>query len=472
MAGVEQKRQQFKRDTAPSEKELAFMTPIQSRAVLVSQAGACNDLDERELGFQKLKVSIHEKLVDSLDLSMLADIRQKELESEVQAIAGDICKEHAPGVSDDELQRLLDEIHSEMFGLGPIEVLMEDDTVSDILVNGPYEVYVERFGQLERSEVIFADSDHLVRIIQRVVSRVGRRIDEVSPMVDARLADGSRINAVLPPLAVDHPTLSIRRFGKQPLRISDLVESGSLSPNMAEFLIAAVDARISVLISGGTGAGKTTFLNALTEYIPSDERLITIEDSAELRLSHKHVIRMETRPENTEGAGEVTQRDLVRNSLRMRPDRIIIGEVRGGEALDMLQAMNTGHEGSLTTIHANDSRDALSRLEMMVAMAGFELPIPVVRQYMATGITLVVHLARLKGGVRRAMKISEVVGVENDEILLEDVFGFEQTGVDETSTARGQFYATGYRPACLDRMRASGVRLGDETFDQQCLASL
>jgi pilus assembly protein CpaF len=472
MAGVEQKRQQFKRDTAPFEKELAFMTPIQSRAVLVSQAGACNDLDERELGFQKLKVSIHEKLVDSLDLSMLADIRQKELESEVQAIAGDICKEHAPGVSDDELQRLLDEIHSEMFGLGPIEVLMEDDTVSDILVNGPYEVYVERFGQLERSEVIFADSDHLVRIIQRVVSRVGRRIDEVSPMVDARLADGSRINAVLPPLAVDHPTLSIRRFGKQPLRISDLVESGSLSPNMAEFLIAAVDARISVLISGGTGAGKTTFLNALTEYIPSDERLITIEDSAELRLSHKHVIRMETRPENTEGAGEVTQRDLVRNSLRMRPDRIIIGEVRGGEALDMLQAMNTGHEGSLTTIHANDSRDALSRLEMMVAMAGFELPIPVVRQYMATGITLVVHLARLKGGVRRAMKISEVVGVENDEILLEDVFGFEQTGVDETSTARGQFYATGYRPACLDRMRASGVRLGDETFDQQCLASL
>jgi pilus assembly protein CpaF len=472
MAGVEQKRQQFKRDTAPFEKELAFMTPIQSRAVLVSQAGACNDLDERELGFQKLKVSIHEKLVDSLDLSMLADIRQKELESEVQAIAGDICKEQAPGVSDDELQRLLDEIHSEMFGLGPIEVLMEDDTVSDILVNGPYEVYVERFGQLERSEVIFADSDHLVRIIQRVVSRVGRRIDEVSPMVDARLADGSRINAVLPPLAVDHPTLSIRRFGKQPLRISDLVESGSLSPNMAEFLIAAVDARISVLISGGTGAGKTTFLNALTEYIPSDERLITIEDSAELRLSHKHVIRMETRPENTEGAGEVTQRDLVRNSLRMRPDRIIIGEVRGGEALDMLQAMNTGHEGSLTTIHANDSRDALSRLEMMVAMAGFELPIPVVRQYMATGITLVVHLARLKGGVRRAMKISEVVGVENDEILLEDVFGFEQTGVDETSTARGQFYATGYRPACLDRMRASGVRLGDETFDQQCLASL
>lgn len=448
------------------------MTPIQSRAVLVSQAGACDDIDESELSFQKLKVRIHEKLVDSLDLSMLADVREEELEGEVQAIASDICKENAPGVTDDVLQRLLDEINSEMFGLGPIDALMEDDHVSDILVNGPYEVFVERYGRLEKSDVIFADADHLVRIIQRVVSRVGRRIDEVSPMVDARLADGSRINAVLPPLAVDHPTLSIRRFARQPLRLDDLVESGSLSQDMAEFLIAAVDARISILISGGTGAGKTTFLNALTEYIPGDERLITIEDSAELRLSHKHVIRMETRPQNTEGAGEVTQRDLVRNSLRMRPDRIIIGEVRGGEALDMLQAMNTGHEGSLTTIHANDTRDALSRLELMVAMAGFELPIPVVRQYMATGLTLVVHLARLKGGVRRVMKISEIVGVRDEGVILDDVFGFEQSGVDETSTARGQFYATGHRPMCLNRLRAAGVRLADEIFDQRRLASL
>jgi pilus assembly protein CpaF len=300
-----------------------------------------------------------------------------------------------------------------------------------------------------------------------VVSRVGRRIDEVSPMVDARLPDGSRVNAVIPPLALDGPTLSIRRFGKHPLQVEDLIEGNSIHPDLVEFLAAAIDARVSFLISGGTGAGKTTLLNALTKFIPLDERLITVEDSAELQLQHRHVVRLETRPPNNEGAGEITPRALVRNSLRMRPDRIIIGEVRGAEALDMLQAMNTGHEGSLTTIHANDARDALARLELMVAMSGFELPIPVVRQYVASGIALVVHLARLKGGVRRVMQVSEIVGVKEGGFHLEDVFGFEQTGVDEVGVAQGEFYFTGYRPLCLSRLRAAGIRLSDELFDKR-----
>jgi pilus assembly protein CpaF len=424
-------------------------------------------VDESELRFQRLKVRVHERLVDSLDLSMLAHVPQGELEKEVRLVGEEVAREEAPRLSADERTRLLDELYDEVFGLGPLEGLMRDEAVCDVLVNHPHEVYVERHGRLERSDVIFADEAHLMRIIQRVVSRVGRRIDEVSPMVDARLPDGSRINAVIPPLALDGPTLSIRRFGKSPLQIDDLVDSRSIHEDMVEFLAAAIEARISFLISGGTGAGKTTLLNALTRYIPCDERMITIEDSAELRLQHRHVIRMETRPANTEGSGEVSQRSLVRNSLRMRPDRIIIGEVRGAEALDMLQAMNTGHEGSLTTIHANDTRDALARLELMVAMAGFELPIPVVRQYIASGLSLVVHLARLKGGARRVMRVSEITGFRDGGLQLEDIFGFEQTGVDDTGTAQGEFYVTGYRPTCLSRMRAAGIRLPDEMFDKR-----
>lgn len=448
------------------------MSPIQSKALLDSPVCMADSIDEHELAFQKLKVSIHEKLVDSLELSMLAQVRQEELEAEVRSIAEELCEEMAPNAGPDECRRMVLELVDEVFGLGPIESLMSDPHVTDILVNGPYEIYVERFGQLEQAETIFADEEHLIRIIQRVVSRVGRRIDEVSPMVDARLEDGSRINAVLPPLSLDSPTLSIRRFGANPLRMDDLIENSAISHDMVEFLAAAVDGRISMLISGGTGAGKTTFLNALTEYIPGDERLITIEDSAELQLAHKHVVRMETRPENTEGSGEVSQRELVRNSLRMRPDRIIVGEVRGGEALDMLQAMNTGHEGSLTTIHANDAYDALARLEMMVAMGGFDLPIPVIRQYMSCGVTLVVHLARLKGGVRRVMQISEVTGTSNGQLDLETIFNFEQTGIDELGKARGDFRATGYRPNCLTRLRSAGIRLPDELFDQRRLTAV
>jgi len=446
------------------------VTSMQSRTLMVESEDGEQVVDEDELRFQQLKVSVHEKLVDSLDLSLLAHVAQSELEKEVRAVAEEIVREEVPKLPGDERNRLLDELFHEVFGLGPLEPLMQDEHISDILVNHPHEVFVEQFGRLEKSNVIFADDAHLMRIIQRVVSRVGRRIDEVSPMVDARLPDGSRVNAVIPPLALDGPTLSIRRFGKRPLQVEDLTDSNSIHADIVEFLSAAVEARVSFLISGGTGAGKTTLLNALTRFIPLDERLLTVEDSAELRLLHNHVVRMESRPPNTEGAGEITQRSLVRNSLRMRPDRIIIGEVRGAEALDMLQAMNTGHEGSLTTIHANDARDALARLELMVAMAGFELPIPVVRQYIASGLSLVVHLARLKGGIRRVMRVSEIVGLRDGGLQLEDIFGFEQTGVDDTGVAQGEFYVTGYRPLCLNRLRAAGIRLPDEMFDKRRIA--
>ncbi len=445
------------------------MAPMQSRTLMVAPESDPSGVDPNELEFQQLKVDIHEKLVDSLDLSMLAHVPQQELELEVREIAAEVIVDEGRQrtISESNRERLLDEIFDEAFGLGPLERLMQDDAISDILVNHPHEVFVERHGRIEPTGVVFADEAHLIRIIQRIVSRVGRRIDEVSPLVDARLPDGSRINAVIPPLALDGPTLSIRRFGRNPLQVDDLIESGSIHSDVVEFLAAAIDARVSFLISGGTGAGKTTLLNSLTRFIPGDERVITVEDSAELQLQHRHVVRMETRPPNNEGAGEITPRSLVRNSLRMRPDRIIIGEVRGGEALDMLQAMNTGHEGSLTTIHANDSRDALARLELMVAMSGFELPIPVVRQYIASGISLVVHLSRLKGGVRRVMQVSEIVGVKEGGFHLEDIFGFEQTGVDELGIAQGEFYFTGYRPMCLGRLRAAGLRFPDEMFDKR-----
>jgi len=425
-------------------------------------------VDRRELLFQRLKVAVHEELVESLELTMLAQVKESEISSEVKAVAQELLREHAVELKGHDQGRFLTELMEEVFGLGPLETLVRDDAISDILVNSPYEVYIERRGRLEQTNVIFADTQHLMRIIHRVVSRVGRRIDEVSPMVDARLADGSRVNAVIPPLALNGPTLSIRRFGRRPLTLDDLTGYNSIAPEMVQFLAAAVEARASFLVSGGTGAGKTTLLNALTKFIPADERLITIEDSAELNLLHRHVIRMETRPPNTEGAGEVTQRSLVRNSLRMRPDRIIVGEVRGPEALDMLQAMNTGHEGSLTTIHANDTRDALARLEMMVAMTGYDMPLQVVREYICTGIRLVVHLSRLKGGARRVMRISEIVGIQNGAYVLEDIFGYEQTGVKD-GVAVGDYYVTGYKPACLKRFVSAGIEVPDSLFERRIL---
>ncbi len=417
-----------------------------------------------EIEFQQLKTGIHAELVESLDLAAVGRIDNQQMREEIYELLDEMLEGRGLDLDDEAYARLQDEIQDEIFGLGPLEPLMNDPQISDILVNGASEVYIERQGRLHRTPIVFADDAHVLRIIQRVVSRVSRRIDEVTPMVDARLPDGSRVNAVIPPLALDGPKLSIRRFGTHRLRIEDLVNSGSLSADMADFLLAAVSSRISVLISGGTGAGKTTLLGALSSAVPHDERIVTIEDSAELLLQHPHVVRMETRPANSEGAGEVSQRELVRNSLRMRPDRILVGEVRGGEALDMLQAMNTGHEGSLTTIHANDTRDALSRLEMMVAMAGFELPVDVVRQYVAAGITLVVHVARLKGGVRKVTRITEITGATAGEYALNDVFRFKPRGIDDNGAARGEFIACGYQPRCLARFEDAGLDFDASVF--------
>jgi pilus assembly protein CpaF len=420
-----------------------------------------------EADYQRLKARLHEQLVESFDLSRIGKLDRERLSGEIRNLAQTAINNNKELKGRVDRDRLLNELNDEIFGLGPLEGLMKDPTVTDILVNNAHTVYVERHGRLEETDVVFANDDHVLRVIQRIVSRLGRRIDESNPMVDARLPDGSRVNAVIPPLSLEGPTLSIRRFGAEPLKAEDLLRFRSITDDILRFLAAAVDSRCSVLVSGGTGGGKTTLLNVLSRYIPATERIITIEDSAELILQHKHRVRMETRPANTEGSGEVTQRDLVRNSLRMRPDRIIVGEVRGPEVWDMLQAMNTGHEGSLTTIHANSVRDALSRLEMMVAMTGFEFPVSVVRGYVASGIHLLVHVSRLKGGARRVMEVSEIVAVKDGQYEVADIFGFEQTGVDSSGNAVGEFYATGYRPKCLARLKASGVELPDSLFNKR-----
>ena len=407
--------------------------------------------------FDRLKSSLHVQLVQALEISAAGELGSDRFVRELRPLAEAFCRRAAPQLPRADLTLMVDELMHEIVGLGPLEPLLEDATISDILVNGHAQVFIERRGRLERTEIRFMDDEHLLRTIQRIVSRVGRRVDESSPMIDARLPDGSRVNAIIPPLSLSGPKLSIRRFGARPLELDDLIAMQSLLPAMAAFLRAAVEARVSFLIAGGTGAGRTTLLGAMSAFIPHDERLVTIEDSAELRLQHPHVVSLEARPANSEGSGSVPPRELLRNSLRMRPDRIIVGEVRGPEAMDMLQAMNTGHEGSLTTIHANDVPDALARLEMMVAMAGFELTVPVVRQYIATGIKLVVHVSRLKGGARRVTRISEIVGIEQGEFRLEDIFRFEQSGVDADGAAQGEFLTTGYQPVCLRRFQAAGV---------------
>ncbi|MGH7176450.1 MAG: CpaF family protein, partial [Tepidisphaeraceae bacterium] len=383
---------------------------------------------------------------------------------EVRGLIRELCQSEKGLISSVEQEQLMDDVMDETFGLGPLEGLLKDPSITDVLVNRHDRVYVERRGRLELTDVQFRDATHLRQIIDRIVAQVGRRIDEISPMVDARLSDGSRVNAIIPPLALDGPALSIRRFGISPLKVEDLLRHNSFPQRFLEFFIAAVKSRCNVIISGGTGSGKTTLLNCLSRFIPAGERVITIEDAAELQLQQPHVVRLETRPANIENTGEVTPRDLVRNSLRMRPDRIIIGEVRGPESVDMLQAMNTGHEGSMTTIHANTPRDALSRLEVTVAMAGFEIPVRAIRQQIASAIQLIIQTQRLIGGRRKVVSVTEITGMEGEQVQMHELFTYEQHGVDGNGHATGRFISTGIRPRVCERIEHFGIKLPDETF--------
>ena len=424
--------------------------------------GSAATLEESVYGnqsFQEMKARLHRTIITRLDLTKLNTLGPDRVRAEVSRLAeGLLLAENVP-LSAVERDRLVSEVHHELFGLGPLEPLLADPTVTDILVNSHANIYVERRGKLEKTSISFKDDEHLRRVIERIVSTVGRRIDEAQPMVDARLPDGSRVNAIIPPLALDGPVLSIRRFGTDPLKMHTLIEYGALTKEIAILFEMCVRARLNVIISGGTGAGKTTLLNALSAFIPSDERIVTIEDSAELQLQQPHVVRLETRPMNIEGKGEVTQRYLVRNSLRMRPDRIVIGEVRGGEAIDMLQAMNTGHDGSLTTIHANTTRDALSRLETMIQMTGMRLSDRAMRQQIASAVNLVIQVARLTDGTRRITSISEITGMEGEMITMQELFQFERTGIDPAGKVIGRFRTTGIRPRFAERLKQYGMQL-------------
>ncbi len=416
--------------------------------------------------FQEMKSRLHRAIINRMDLSKLGVLKPEQLQAEVSRMAEELLLSEQTPLSYIDRERLVEEVRHELFGLGPLEPLLADPAISDILVNSPYNIYIERRGKIERTDVTFKDSEHLMRVIERIVSTVGRRIDESSPMVDARLPDGSRVNAIIPPLALDGPVLSIRRFGTDPLRINKLIEVGALTKDMADMFEMCVVARLNVLISGGTGAGKTTLLNALSAYIPEDQRIVTIEDSAELQMQQPHVVRLETRPPNIEGRGEVTQRDLVKNALRMRPDRIVIGEVRGGEAIDMLQAMNTGHDGSLTTVHANTPRDALARLETMIQMTGMRLSDRAMRQQVASAINLVIQVARLTDGTRRVTSISEITGMEGETITMQEIFQFERKGIDKDGKVIGRFRPTGVRPRFAERLKVCGMQLPRAFFEE------
>ena len=420
--------------------------------------------DSQAEGFQQLKLAVHNRLFETLDVTRLESLEPALASQKVTEAITAILEDEGRLLTETDKSNLIEEIKNELLGLGPLEPLLWDDEITDILVNGHNQVYVEKRGKLHPTDVKFQDDQHLMLIIDRIVSQVGRRVDEASPMVDARLPDGSRINAIIPPLALDGPSLSIRRFGRKRYTIDDLVEKKTLVPEIVEFLRTIVRARLNILVCGGTGSGKTTMLNCLSLFIPADERIVTIEDSAELMLQQPHVVRLETRPPNVEGKGEVSQRDLVRNSLRMRPDRIIVGEVRGGEVFDMLQAMSTGHDGSIATIHANTPRDSMGRLEMMMLLSGVSIPQRAMRQQVASALNIIVHVSRLSDGTRKIMRISEISGMEGEMVMMQDLFEFKRTGIGTGGEVLGQFIATGIRSTYSQRLEAAGYKIESKIF--------
>ena len=424
---------------------------------------------KRSEQFEEIKRRIHGKLVDKLDLSRVGDMKGDKLRSEIRLVVEHLCDSEETLLNRQERERIVDEVLDETFGLGPLELILKDPAVSDILFNGPKNIYVEKGGQMQKTDVEFRDGKHLLQIIDRIVSKVGRRVDETSPMVDARLEDGSRVNAIIPPLALDGAAVSIRRFGSNPLKLEDLLNYKAFTPEMVMLLEGCIKARLNMIIAGGTGSGKTTLLNTLSSFIGHEDRIVTIEDAAELQLQQDHIVRLETRPANIEGNGAISATDLVKNALRMRPERIIIGECRGGETLDMLQAMNTGHDGSLTTIHANTPRDAIARLETLVMMSGFDLPVKAIRQQVSGAVDVLIQANRLQGGPRRVTAITEVVGMEQDTIIMQDIYRYKQKGVNEEGKAFGHFECTGVRPSFMEKLEQAGVRLPASAFRERVI---
>jgi pilus assembly protein CpaF len=458
--------------TAPVQAPVAAESPetpaaAPGLAALAKEQPAPEAAYFRDDGLLDARLRLHAKLIDEIDLSKLEKLDDKEMRRQVRTFVADFAKSERLPLNAGEIEQLGAQVFDEMVGLGPIEPLLQDDTIADILINGPYKVFIERHGELQLTPVRFKDNDHLLRIVNRIVAGVGRRIDESSPMVDARLADGSRVNAAIYPITIDGAAVSIRKFSKKPYDLQRLVSVGAMPTCVAEFLHGAVRCRVSTVISGGTGSGKTTLLNALSGAIDHKERLITIEDAAELQMQQPHVVRMETRPPNIEGKGEIRQRELVKNALRMRPDRVILGEVRGEEAFDMLQAMNTGHEGSMATIHANTPRDAITRLEQMVAMSGMRLPPESIRGQIASAVGLIVQVMRLSDGKRRLMSVTEITGMEGQVVQMQEIFGFRRSHTEADGTVRGEFRATGLRPKCMDEMQRRGMVYDSANFDPQ-----